>query len=409
MKNFDLIIIGGGAAGLTAAITAAEYGAQTLILERGSILGKKLMITGKGRCNVTNNSDNENIMKNIPTNSRFLYSALAGFSASDTMDFFEKLGVPLKTERGNRVFPVSDKAKDIVDALTRRVKQLGVTVVTDRAVKILTENGAVTGVKGESGIYSASCVLLATGGKSYPGTGSTGDGYKMAAALGHTVTELKPSLVPVCTVESCKPMMGLSLKNVTLSLIDKNNGKILFHELGELLFTHFGVSGPLVLSASAFVKNSAYKLSIDLKPALDEKKLDARILRDFEEAKNKQFGNVLRKLLPEKLIPEVILRTGIPAEARVNEITKAQRKKLIEVLKHFELNVSSLRPIEEAIITDGGVSVKEINPKTMESKLVGGLYFAGEIIDCAAYTGGYNLQIAFATARLSVQHFNKSQ
>lgn len=401
MNNFDVIVVGAGAAGLMAAITAAENGGSVLILERNAMVGKKLLITGKGRCNVTNNSDNENIMKNIPTNSRFLYSALAGFSAVDTMNFFEKLGVPLKTERGNRVFPVSDKAADIVNALKMRVKQIGVAIVNDRAEKILTENGSVAGVKCGGGIYNAESVILATGGKSYPGTGSTGDGYIMAKSLGHTVTELKPSLVPICTAEDCKQMMGLSLKNVTLSLIDKDSGKVLYKELGEMLFTHFGVSGPLVLSASAFVKKGRYKLSIDLKPALDEKKLDARILRDFEEAKNKQLSTVLRKLLPEKLIDEVISRTAIPPQTKVNEITKLQRKALVSVLKGFELNVTSLRPIEEAIITDGGISVKEINPKTMESKLISGLYFAGEIIDCAAYTGGYNLQIAFSTGRLA--------
>ena len=402
--NFDVIIIGGGAAGMMAAITAAEYGDKVLILERNDILGKKLLITGKGRCNVTNNSDNENIMKNIPTDSRFLYSALAGFSAYDVMDFFESLGVPLKTERGNRVFPVSDKASDIVNALKNRLKKLDVKIINERAEKIITDNSSdkpfVTGVKCGKNIYKAEKVILCTGGKSYPGTGSTGDGYKMAKELGHSITELKPSLVPINTEEDTKPMMGLSLKNVTLTLKNEKN-KALYQELGEMLFTHFGVSGPLVLSASAFVKNGSYKLYIDLKPALDEKKLDARILRDFEEAKNKNIGNVLRKLLPEKLIPEILTRSGISAETKVNVITREQRKKLIENLKYLSFTVKSLRPIEEAIITDGGISLKEIDPKTMQSKLVDGLYFAGEIIDCAAYTGGYNLQIAFSTARLA--------
>ena len=402
-ESFDVIVIGGGAAGMMSAITAAECGARVLLAERNQMLGKKLSITGKGRCNVTNNSDNSNIMKNIPTNSRFLYSALAGFSAYDTIDFFEGLGVPLKTERGNRVFPVSDKASDIVNALKDRMSALGVTVKTMRADRILTESGAAVGVKCGKDSYYAPKIILATGGMSYPGTGSTGDGYKMARALGHTVTELKPSLVPVCTAQDCKPMMGLSLKNVTLSLKD-SGGKVLYSELGEMLFTHFGVSGPLVLSASAFIKkDDSYTLEIDLKPALDEKKLDARILRDFSEAKNKQLSTVMRKLLPEKLIDAVLTRAEVPADMRVNEITKEQRKSLVAVLKSFSLTVSGLRPIEEAIITDGGISVKEINPKTMESKLVSGLFFAGEIIDCAAYTGGYNLQIAFSTARLAGQ------
>ena len=404
--DFDVIIIGGGAAGMVAAITAAEYGDKVLILERNDMLGKKLLITGKGRCNVTNNSDNENIMKNIPTNSRFLYSALAGFSAYDVMDFFESLGVPLKTERGNRVFPVSDKASDIVNALKNRLKELDVKIINERAEKILTDNSSdkpfVTGVRCGKNIYRAEKIILCTGGKSYPGTGSTGDGYKMAKELGHSITELKPSLVPINTEEDTKPMMGLSLKNVTLTLKDEKN-KALYQELGEMLFTHFGVSGPLVLSASAFVKKGNYKLYIDLKPALDEKKLDARILRDFEEAKNKNISNVLRKLLPEKLIPEILTRSGISAETKVNVVTKEQRKRLIENLKALTFTVKSLRPIEEAIITDGGISVKEIDPKTMQSKLVDGLYFAGEIIDCAAYTGGYNLQIAFSTARLAGQ------
>ncbi len=402
-ESFDVIVIGGGAAGMMSAITAAECGARVLLAERNQMLGKKLSITGKGRCNVTNNSDNSNIMKNIPTNSRFLYSALAGFSAYDTIEFFENLGVPLKTERGNRVFPVSDKASDIVNALKDRMSALGVTVKTMRADGILTESGAVVGIKCGKDKYHAPKIILATGGMSYPGTGSTGDGYKMARALGHTVTELKPSLVPVCTAEDCKPMMGLSLKNVTLSL-KSSGGKVLYSELGEMLFTHFGVSGPLVLSASAYIKKGdSYTLRIDLKPALDKKKLDSRILRDFSEAKNKQLSTVMRKLLPEKLIDTVLARTAIPADTRVNEITKEQRKSLVTALKDFSLTVSGLRPIEEAIITDGGISVKEINPKTMESKLVSGLFFAGEIIDCAAYTGGYNLQIAFSTARLAGQ------
>ncbi len=399
--NYDCLIIGGGAAGLVSAIFCAENGLNTALLEKNDILGKKLLITGKGRCNVTNNSDNENILKNIHTNNRFLYSALSNFSAEDTMNFFERLGVPLKTERGNRVFPVSDKASDIVNALKQQIKNLGVTVINDKAEKILTEETdgvkIAVAVKCSKKTYTADKIILATGGKSYPGTGSTGDGYIMAESLGHTIVPPKPSLVPVNTVESCSDMMGLSLKNVTLSLKNEK-GKVLFSELGEMLFTHFGVSGPLVLSASSFIKNGSYKLYIDLKPALDEKKLDARILRDFEQEKNKQLSNVLRHLLPEKLINEVMRRSNIPSDTKVNTVTKEQRKALTETLKSYSLTIKSLRPIEEAIITDGGISVKEINPKTMESKLINRLYFAGEIIDCCGYTGGYNLQIAFATA-----------
>lgn len=399
MYNTDIVIIGGGAAGMMAGITAARLYKSVVIVERNDIMGKKLLITGKGRCNVTNNCDNDTVMKNIPTNPRFLYSALSIFSTADTMAFFEELGVPLKTERGNRVFPLSDKSRDIVNALKNELKRLNVPVIRARAEKILTQDGFVSGVVTDKETISCNSVILATGGKSYPGTGSTGDGYKMARALGHTVTPLTPSLVPLCTKEDTGDIMGLSLKNVTVTLYDKDNKKLYF-DMGEMLFTHFGVSGPLILSASAFYREGC-KISIDLKPALDEKKLDSRILRDFEGAKNKNISNVMRGLLPEKLILPVLSRADISPDTKVNVITKEQRKALISILKSLTFEITGTRPIEEAIITKGGISVKEIDPKTMESKLIPGLYFAGEIIDCDAYTGGFNLQIAFSTAYLS--------
>lgn len=399
MYNTDIVIIGGGAAGMMAGITAARLYKSVVIVERNDIMGKKLLITGKGRCNVTNNCDNDTVMKNIPTNPRFLYSALSIFSTADTMAFFEELGVPLKTERGNRVFPLSDKSRDIVNALKNELKRLNVPVIRARAEKILTQDGFVSGVVTDKETISCNSVILATGGKSYPGTGSTGDGYKMARALGHTVTPLTPSLVPLCTKEDTGNIMGLSLKNVTVTLYDKDNKKLYF-DMGEMLFTHFGVSGPLILSASAFYREGC-KISIDLKPALDEKKLDSRILRDFEGAKNKNISNAMRGLLPEKLILPVLSRADISPDTKVNVITKEQRKALISILKSLTFEITGTRPIEEAIITKGGISVKEIDPKTMESKLIPGLYFAGEIIDCDAYTGGFNLQIAFSTAYLS--------
>ena len=382
---------------MMSAITAADNGAQVICLERGRP-GRKLGITGKGRCNLTNNSDNENILRNIPTNSRFLYGALAGFSAYDTMEFFEKrLGVPLKTERGNRVFPVSDKAADIVYALKAELDRLGVKLIQCRVERIEVKDNAAVSVFGGGESYGAKSVILATGGMSYPATRSDGDGYKMAAKLGHTIITPKAMLVPVETIEDCSPLSGLTLKNVRLTLFSPK-GKTLFSEQGELLFTHFGVSGPLVLSASAFIREDGCKFSIDLKPALDEKTLDNRILRDFSEEPNRQLSNVLKKLLPQAMIPQVLICAGLDGKEKVNSITKDMRRALLTALKNFSLTVKTLRPIEEAVITDGGVSVREINPSTMESKLIKGLYFAGEIIDCAAYTGGYNLQIAFSTA-----------
>ncbi|MBR1824915.1 MAG: NAD(P)/FAD-dependent oxidoreductase [Ruminococcus sp.] len=396
----DVIIIGGGAAGCLAAVQAARWGKSVIVFEKNEKLGRKLRITGKGRCNVTNNSPVEEHMRNIPVNPRFLYSAFANFDADSTMAFFEELGVPLKTERGNRVFPVSDNANDIADALAHEMKNLGVQTVHTRVTALVTENGAVTGVKAGGKIYPSASVIIACGGKSYPNTGSTGDGYTLAESVGHTVTELKPSLVPLVSPDKyCAEMMGLSLRNVTLKLMDGE--KAIYSEMGEMLFTHFGVSGPLVLSASSHIRDmqpNRYKLLIDLKPALTPEQLDARIQRDFGENLNRDFSNGIRKLLPAKLIPVAVKLSGIPAEQKVNSITKEQRRRFGELLKAFPVRISGFRPIDEAIVTSGGVSVKEIDPKTMESKLVGGLYFAGEVIDVDAYTGGFNLQIAFSTA-----------
>lgn len=399
-KNFDCIVIGAGAAGMYAAIASASNGYNTAIIEPNEKVGRKLAITGKGRCNVTNNCDADEIMKNIPRNPRFMYSALSMHSPSDVMSFFENEGVPLKTERGNRVFPVSDKAYDIVDALFFRMKREGVTMIRGRALDILAADGFITGVKTDKGEFYAPKVILATGGKSYPVTGSTGDGYGMAQRLGHTVTSLKPSLVPIETEENCAEMMGLSLKNSVLSVRDNEKGKIIFKELGEMIFTHFGVSGPLVLSASSRmgdISEEKYTLFIDLKPALTEEQLDSRIQRDFLERKNMQLSNALRKLLPEKIILPLLKKCGTDPEKQCNSVTREERMALVKNVKAFSLKPIAYRPISEAIITDGGVSVKEINPKTMESKLISGLYFAGEIIDVTGFTGGFNLQIAFST------------
>lgn len=396
----DTIIIGGGAAGCFAAVWAARFGKKVLVFEKNERLGRKLRITGKGRCNVTNNSSTEEHMRNIPVNPRFLYSAFSAFDAESTMSFFEELGVSLKTERGNRVFPVSDDANDIADALDREMKHLGVKVINRRVTKILTENGEVTGVCADGEEYHSGSVLIACGGKSYPATGSTGDGYRLAAALGHTVTELKPSLVPLVSPDRfCAEMMGLSLRNVTLTLYDGK--KEIFSELGEMLFTHFGVSGPLALSASSHIKameQNRYSLKIDLKPGLSPEKLDDRIRRDFAENLNRDFINGIRKLLPAKLLPVAARLAEIPHEQKINCVSKEQRRRFGELIKAFPVRISGFRPIDEAIITSGGISVKEINPKTMESKLVRGLFFAGEVIDADAYTGGFNLQIAFSTA-----------
>lgn len=396
----DTIIVGGGAAGCMAAVQAARFGKSVLLFERNDNIGRKLRITGKGRCNVTNNSSMDEHMKNIPVNPRFLYSAFSMFSAEDTMDFFEQLGVSLKTERGNRVFPVSDNAEDIVAAFGREMKKLGVKIIHKRVSSLIIEGGICCGVKAGGEEFRSGSVLIACGGKSYPNTGSTGDGYKLAESAGHTVTELKPSLVPLVSPDKyCAEMMGLSLRNVTLNLYDGK--KKIYSELGEMLFTHFGVSGPLVLSASSHIREMSaerYKLLIDLKPALTPEQLDARIQRDFAENLNRDFINGIRKLLPAKLIPVAVKLSGISPGQKVNGITKEQRHKFGELIKAFPVRISGFRPIDEAIVTSGGVSVKEIDPGTMESKLCERLFFAGEVIDVDAYTGGFNLQIAFSTA-----------
>lgn len=396
----DTIIVGGGAAGCTAAIFAARWGKSVLLFERNDHIGRKLRITGKGRCNVTNNSSAREHMENIPVNSRFMYSSFASFDAESTMAFFEELGVPLKTERGNRVFPVSDNAEDIVAALDRELKKLDVRIIRKRVNLLIIEDGRCVGVRAGGEEFRSGSVLVACGGCSYLNTGSTGDGYTLAKQAGHTVTELKPSLVPLVSPDKfCSELMGLSLRNVTLKLLDGE--KPIYTEMGEMLFTHFGLSGPLVLSASSHIREMSpdrYKAVIDLKPALSQEQLDARIQRDFAENLNRDFQNGIRKLLPAKLIPVMVRRSGIAPERKINSITREERLKFGELIKSFHVRISGFRPIDEAIITSGGVSVKEINPKTMESKLTEGLFFAGEVIDVDAYTGGFNLQIAFSTA-----------
>ena len=389
---------------MMAAIFAARAGGDVTLFERNDRLGKKLRITGKGRCNVTNNCDLQEFLSNVPVNSRFLYAALNRFGTDDTMAFFEDAGVPLKTERGKRVFPVSDKAEDIVSAMKEQCRRAGVRVIYERVRGLRIEDGVIKGVFADRA-YDFDAVILCTGGKSYPRTGSDGDGYEFARRAGHTVTKILPSLVPI--VEDgrlCASMQGLSLKNVQLTVVEKSSGKAIYRDFGEMMFTHFGLTGPLVLSASAHMhdlERGKYMAEIDLKPALDEKTLDNRILSDFAEFKNKDFANSLGKLLPQKMIDTVIRLSGIAPDKKVNSITKEERTALVRLLKHFSVPLLGFRPIDEAIITSGGVSVKEINPKTMESKLVAGLYFAGEIIDVDAYTGGFNLQIAFSTAVLA--------
>ena len=398
-----IAVIGGGPAGLMAAGLAAEAGASVTLFEKNPKVGRKLAITGKGRCNVTNNCDVQTVLANVPVNPRFLYSALGRFSPADTMAFFENLGVPLKTERGGRVFPVSDKAIDVVDALFFWVKRAGVTIVNEPVEDILTRDGRVTGVFTGNHDHKADRVILATGGASYPLTGSTGDGYCFAKALGHTIVPPRPSLVPLVEDGTvCQSLMGLSLRNVAITVLE--NDKTIYQDFGEMLFTHFGVSGPLVLSASAhmrYFEKKSYRLEIDLKPALDEQTLDRRLLSDFEKHKNSDFVNALGELLPRKLIPAVIEAAGIDPRVKVHSITKAERASLVRVLKHFPIRISGARPIAEAIVTTGGVSVKQVDPKTMASKVTPGLYFAGEILDVDAYTGGFNLQIAWATGRLA--------
>ena len=424
-----VVVIGGGPAGMMSAISAKKSGADVVIIEKMNNLGKKLLITGKGRCNITSSVDISEFINNVPGNGRFLFSAFQNFSNKDIINFMEIHGVKVKEERGNRIFPTSDKAKDVLDAFYSELKSIGVKIITNaKATNIITEEESVKKVEyyedNKKQVIDADKVILATGGKSYPTTGSTGDGYEIAKRLGHTVTEIKPSLIPIVASNNqnteniylarygtsqnlCKYMQGLSLRNVKISFLDEEKNKVIYDDFGELLFTHFGVSGPTVLSGSAhlirhknideLLKLGKITLAIDLKPALDKEKLDDRILRDFEKEKNKDFKNSLNDLLPQKMIEPIITLSRINPDKKVNEISKEERRRIVELLKSFKITISGFRPVEEAIVTAGGINIKEINPKTMESKLIKGLFFAGEIIDVDAYTGGFNLQIAYST------------
>lgn len=413
----NVIVIGGGPAGMMAAITAAEYGNNVTIIEKNSDFGKKLLITGKGRCNITSSLYMSEFIKNTPGNGQFLYSAFQNYTNTDIIDFLKNQGLEVKEERGNRIFPVTDKSIDVLNCFKSKINELKIKkLFNTRVQKILVQNGEVLGVRTEKEIIQTDKIILATGGKSYPLTGSTGDGYLIAKNIGHKVTEIRPSLVPLVIYEKneCKEMQGLSLRNVGIKIIYESKNKLIYEDFGEMIFTHFGISGPTILSGSAhlvrykeidnLMKEQKIKLQIDLKPALTEEQLDERILRDFKEFKNKQFKHALDKLLPQKMIPIVIEKTKINEEKRVNEITKEERRNLVKVLKKFELTIKDFRPVEEAIITSGGINIKEINPKTMESKLVKGLYFAGEIIDVDSYTGGFNLQIAYSTGYTAGMH-----
>ena len=394
----DGIVIGGGPAGMLSAIVASEHGQKVLLIEKNDRLGKKLLITGKGRCNVTNACSSQETMQNIPHNGRFLFSALNAFQPDDIMRFLEEHGCQLKIERGNRVFPVSDKSVSVLDALKRSLAENGVHIIQGRVREILTDNGVAIGVRTEQETVYADWVILATGGMSYPATGSTGDGYSIAQALGHTIIPPVGSLVPLeSTNDDCLDMQGLSLRNVGVKLIDEK-GKLLYKDFGELLFTHFGVSGPTVLSASAHLRGGNCRVLIDLKPALDEGKLNARVLKDMELYRNRTMENALSDLLPRKMIPVFLRRLNIPEDMQANSLKKEQRREIVALLKAFPIEISGKRPVAEAIITSGGIKVSEIDPKTMESKIVRNLYFAGEIIDCDGYTGGFNLQIAWSTA-----------
>lgn len=400
MGKTDVIVIGGGAAGMLAARSAALAGAQVKLLERNEKVGRKLYITGKGRCNITNNCAVNEVLANIPGNGRFVTGAMHRLPPSAVMELFEQLGVPLKVERGNRVFPVSDRAADVIDALLRELRRLRVDIVRDRAVAIKTQDGEVVGVTGEQGEYPCSAIVLATGGASYPATGSTGDGYNIAAQLGHTIVPPRPSLIPLEAEERfCGAMQGLSLKNVALK-IKNSKKKVVFQEQGEMLFTHFGLSGPLVLSASACMREwegEQYTAVIDLKPALDEQKLDARLVREVTERSNQDFQNILGSLVPRLMVPVMVELTQIPPHTKGHEISKGQRRRLLEQLKGLTIHISGPRPLSEAIVTAGGIKVSEIDPKTMASRKARGLFLAGEVIDVDAYTGGFNLQIAWAT------------
>lgn len=419
-----VVIIGGGPAGMTAALSSRKNKDEVILLEKNSKLGRKLLITGKGRCNITSSLNMDEFIANVPGNGKFLYSAFQNFTNLDIINCLKQYGVSVKEERGHRIFPTSDKSLDVLNAFEKALKNNQVKIKFNcRVTKIVEENNKVKSVvyideNGQTKTLLADKVILATGGKSYLQTGSTGDGYDIALKLGHTITQIKPSLVPLTTKETsleiCKSLQGLSLKNVAIKFIDEEKNKVIYKDFGEMLFTHFGVSGPTILSASAhllryknineLLKNNKIKLNIDLKPALDQEKLNLRIQRDFEKEKNKEFKNSLNNLLPQKMIPIVVNISKINPEKQVNQVTKEERLQLISILKNFTITISGFRPIEEAIITAGGINIKEINPKTMESKLVQGLFFAGEIIDVDAYTGGFNLQIAYSTGYTAGMH-----
>lgn len=403
-----VIVVGGGPAGMMASISASKDNNEVILLEKNDILGKKILVTGKGRCNITNNIDIGEFIKNIPGNGRFLYSSFSNFTNRDIIDILEKNGVKTKVERGNRVFPTSDRAEDVRRALEKEVRKAGVKVKYNARVKNIIADDTVKGVELSNGdIIYCDKVIVATGGKSYSGTGSTGDGYKMAENVGHHIENIRGSLVPLMAENKCQEMQGLSLKNVKIALWDLEKNKKIYEDFGEMLFTHFGVSGPTILSASAhlvrykniddLMKRRKIELTIDLKPALSEQELDKRIIRDFEEFKNKEYKNSLSKLLPKKMIDTILYESNIDVEKKVNTISKEERKNLVHLLKNFKIKILGFRDVEEAIVTVGGIDIKELNPKTMESKLVKGLFFAGEIIDVDAYTGGFNLQIAYST------------
>ena len=411
-----VIVIGGGPAGMIASIEASKKGNEVILLEKMDRLGKKLLITGKGRCNITSSLEMEEFIKNIPGNGKFLYSCFQRYTNQDIIEFLKEQGLKVKEERGNRIFPVTDKSIDVLNCFIKKLKELNVKIKLNTIVKeILIKDGQAKGVQTNNGEIYADKIILATGGKSYPLTGSTGDGYKIAEKLGHTIKEIKPSLVPLelYNKKEIINLQGLSLRNTEIKILDVNKNKIIYEDFGEMMFTHFGISGPIILSSSAhlirysnldeLLENKKIKIYIDLKPALSEEKLEERILRDFSELKNKQYKNSLDKLLPQKMIEYVIKKSEINPEKRVNEITREQRKKLVHILKNMDFDIKGFRPIEEAIITSGGINIKEINPKTLESKLIKGLYFAGEIIDVDAYTGGFNLQIAYSTGYVAGQ------
>ena len=405
MSRNRVIVVGGGAAGLMAAGVAAQNGADVILFEKNEKTGRKILITGKGRCNITNYCDNDEFISNIPTNPRFMYSAINAFSTYDTVAFFEDLGVSIKVERGNRVFPISDKAADVADALFLFATRNGVKIINEKVKALLQKDGCVTGVKTEKNTYNADSVIVCTGGKSYPRTGSTGDGYTFAKSVGHRVTSPTPSLVPLESDDAfCKELQGLSLKNVSVKVVDEISKKEIYSDFGEMLFTHFGVSGPTILSASSHMKdmkNGKYTVHIDLKPALDISTLDKRLIKDFSKFINKDIANSLFELVPKSFIPVFLDLCGIDPHTKCNSITQKQRESMVSTLKNLTVTIKGFRPIEEAIITCGGVNVTEIDPKTMKSKIIDNLYFAGEVIDVDAYTGGFNLQIAFSTGYLA--------